>query len=287
MNDKPRIASGYVPAQTERAEQLLLEIWSHLGDYHDYLVLVGGLAPRYLVPQDHAPGAPIPLHCGTMDVDFGVSLAVADAEAYNGIRETLERIGLRPDVNERGNPRRHSFVMDHPSGPVNVDFLTTRYDGPDNLPRTVQGALVAIQAEGLRLALKNPLERPLEGKTLTGGIVNATLRVCRPVPFVVLKALAFANRREAKDANDLVYVLRYACGEPNRLAQQATPEEREADSFKKALRLMAEDFASPDHDGPVRYANFCEQGDKTESRNQAFAAVQEFLQTLQNTRKRD
>ena len=91
MIDKPKDISGYTAAQTDRAEQVLLEIWSHLGDYHEHLALVGGLAPRYLVPQDRGN---VPPHCGTLDVDLAVSLAVADVKAYAGIRQTLERIGL-------------------------------------------------------------------------------------------------------------------------------------------------------------------------------------------------
>ena len=78
MMRKPQRASGYTAEQTERAEQVLLEVWSHLGDFHEQLVLVGGLAPRYLVPQDLEG---VPKHCGTLDVDFAVSLAVAKAAA--------------------------------------------------------------------------------------------------------------------------------------------------------------------------------------------------------------
>lgn len=62
MMEKPVLASGCTAEQTERAEQVLLEVWSHLGDYQEHLVLVGGLAPRYLVAQD-VEGTP--KYCGT------------------------------------------------------------------------------------------------------------------------------------------------------------------------------------------------------------------------------
>lgn len=274
MIDKPKDISGYTAAQTDRAKQVLLEIWSHLGDYHEHLALVGGLAPRYLVPQDREN---VPRHCGTLDVDLAVSLAVADVKAYAGIRQTLERIGLRPGINPRGNEQRHSFIMEDAGGPVIVDFLTTRYDGPDTVVRTVEEQLSAIQVEGLGLALKAPVTVPLRGQSLTGGIVSTRLRVCRPVPFVMLKALAFENRREWKDAHDLVYVLRYGGANAN-LADEITADERESAAFGHAMETLGRNFGSPADDGPVRYSRFLR--DAPDAANQAFAAVQEFLQTL-------
>jgi hypothetical protein len=278
MIDKPQNISGYTPGQADRAERVLLEIWSRLGDYHEHLVLVGGLAPRYLVPQNRDD---VPKHCGTLDVDLAVSLAVADVNAYAGIRQTLERIGLRPGINPRGNEQRHSFVIEDGQGPVIVDFLTTRYDGPNTVVRTVEEQLSAIQVEGLGLALKDPVIVAMRGESLNGGIVNATLQVCRPVPFVVLKALAFENRREGKDVHDLVYILRHSGGTAG-LAGKVTPEEHEADAFGHAMKTLRINFGSPMDDGPVRYSRFLR--DEPDAANQAFAVVQEFLQALKPQR---
>jgi predicted nucleotidyltransferase len=48
----------------------------------------------------------------------------------------------------------------------------------------------------------------LAGDTLKGERVSRTIPVCGPAAFVVLKALAFADRGEPKDAYDLLYILR-------------------------------------------------------------------------------
>jgi len=275
MMDKPKDIAGYTPDQTERAEQILLEVWSRLADYHNYLVLVGGLVPRYLVPQSDRQ---IPRHCGTLDVDLGVSLAIADVKAYSSIRQSLERIGLHPDINERGNERKHSFLMESDAGPIVVDFLTTNYDGPDSVVRAVESQLSAVQVEGMGLALEAPLEVPIQGPTLLGGITSATVRVSRPVPFIVLKALAFHTRLEGKDANDLVYVLRYADRSPAAVAGRVTDYERKSDAFIHALNTLKADFESPSHTGPARYARFLPN--EPDAPMQAFAAVQEFLTAL-------
>lgn len=275
MSDKPEQIDGYDVNQTERAEQVLLEIWSHLGEYREHFVLVGGLAPRYLVPQNQPN---IPKHCGTLDVDLAVSLTVADVRAYASIRSRLERMGLKPGVNTRGNQQRHSFTMPAEDGPVVVDFLTTMYDGPATKIRAVEKQLSAIQVEGLGLALVDPVKRSITGKTLTGGLVTETIQVSRPVPFVLLKALAFENRREGKDVHDLVYVLQHAESGISNLAASVRDSEREAQAFARALESLRRNFDSPTHDGPVRHAQFL--GGRPDGTAQAFAAVQEFLQAL-------
>lgn len=275
MSEKPKQIDGYEANQTERAEQVLLEIWSHLGGYREHFVLVGGLAPRYLVPQNQPN---IPKHCGTLDVDLAVSLAVADIRAYASIRSRLERMGLKPGVNREGNMQRHSFTMPAAEGPVVVDFLTTVYDGPATTIRAVERHLSAIQVEGLGLALVDPVKISITDKTLTGGLVTETIQVSRPVPFVLLKALAFENRREGKDVHDLVYVLQHAEGGISNLSTSVRDSERKAPSFARALESLRRNFDSPFHDGPVRHAQFL--GGRLDGAAQAFAAVQEFLQAL-------
>jgi hypothetical protein len=275
MAAKPSTIAGYSQPATELAERVLLEVWSRLGDYRPHLVLVGGLVPRYLVPAM----ARIPVaqrHCGTMDVDLGISLAVAELETYRSIRDTLVgRLGFRPAINARGRQQRHSFVIDIEGTDVNIDFLTTRYQGPgDSLMREVENELSAIQVEGLGLALNEPLEIALTGQRLAGGITTETIRVCRPVPYLVLKALAYERRREPKDAYDLVYVLTHHPSGPAALAAQIRTDERTAESFQKALVSLRAHYASPNHDGPTDHARFV--GDSA-AMVPAFAAVQEFL----------
>ena len=278
MSPKPQTTAGYSSDQTELAERVLLEVWTRLGDFHPYLVLVGGLAPRYLVPQERALSAPVPLHCGTMDVDLAVSLAIVDVRAYSSIRHTLtESLGFRPGSNRMGREQRHSFAKDIGGVSVILDFLTTEYDGPPERVRQVQENLSAIQVEGLGLALDSPREVKVRGEFLEEGLVETTVRVCRPVPFIVLKALAFEKRGERKDAYDLIYVLRYAADSPADLARSFTQEERGAPSLSHGLRTLTSRFRSPEHDGPVRYEQFMGEAGAQHA-VQAYAAVQEFLE---------
>jgi len=281
MTPKPQAIADYSPGQTELAEQTLLEVWSRLGDFHDHLVLVGGLAPRYIVPQGKSKPPSVPPHCGTMDVDLGVSLAIANLRTYATLRETLtESLGFEPGRSRMGAPQRHSFSKKVGGAEIVLDFLTTTYEGPPEKVRQVEEDLSAIQVEGLGLALVEPLQVLIEGELLHGGHTKQTVRVCRPVPFVVLKALALAKRGEPKDAYDLVYILRYATENPTGLANLATQAERGADSFRHAVHEIESIFRSPDESGPARYARFVRDQEDNPA-VQAFAAAKEFINALQ------
>ena len=277
---KPKTASGYSAEQTALVERTLVTVWRHIGEYRDHLVLVGGLVPRYLVDKAYEREVPFGSgHCGTMDVDLGVSLAVADLKTYESIRDQLvDEIGFKRNENEAGNKQKHSFVKEIDGQDVNIDFLTTYYEGPETTIRKVEDDLSAIQAEGLGLALAYPLMIDIRADLLTGdGLYTATVPICRAVPYIVLKALSFSERGARKDAYDLVYTLiNYGDG-PETVAGELKDTEREADSFKHAIRELEKLFASEDENGPVAYGNFVADSGQIPV---AYAAVREFLANL-------
>lgn len=98
----------------------------------------------------------------------------------------------------------------------------------------------------------------LNGHTLKGERARRTVPVCGPAAFIVLKALAFGDRAEPKDAYDLVYVIRHSPGRggaaiAERLASHA---ERHAVIVTRALELLQRDFDAPDGIGARRAAEF-------------------------------
>lgn len=281
MPEKPQHIEGYTKEATVLAESALLDIWRYLGDFHEHLVLVGGLVPRYLVDRSEAEFiVERPGHCGSMDVDLGVGLAVADEETYRTMRKTLiDKLGFKPGANDAGREQRHSFVKKLEGKDVILDFLTVNYDGPETKVREIEDSLSAIQAEGLGLALKDPLVVHMEGRLLSGDLTAEEVRICRAVPYVVLKALAFQNRGEPKDAYDLVYTLRYYQDGPASVAAELRGDERNAESFQHALDILSRRFGSLEHDGAGSYAGFAGENEARD-REQAFAAVQEFLQEV-------
>ena len=280
MTVKPDKYSGYSPCQTELAEQVLLEVWASLGEFRKDMVLVGGLAPRYIVSSFESSGIIAP-HCGTMDVDLGISLAVADKNTYGEIRETLvDRLGFSPGVNQRGNEQRHSFIKEIDGMDVNIDFLTSVYGGPkDSIMREIEEEISAIQVRGLGLALLDPLKIDISGQMLSGEFTTETANVCRPVPFIVLKSLSFSDRAEPKDVYDLVYIMSNFDGGAEGLGKVVRQEERESPFWGEVIDCLERNFESPQHKGPLRYASFV---DDSSQNIQAFAAVQTFLKTAKS-----
>ena len=85
------------------AEAALLTAWASLGRFHQDLVLVGGLAVKYLT----TPGTGLLPGAVTMDVDLGVTLATEGGQ-YGTLADDLVGQGFRPDLQAQ-NPRAQSW----------------------------------------------------------------------------------------------------------------------------------------------------------------------------------
>jgi hypothetical protein len=97
---KPSHFSGYSDAYTEDCERVLVTLLRGLGPWKESVFLVGGLTPRYLVPQ-RPPD--VPAHAGTLDVDIVIDLQLlADTDAYHSLEDNLKRMGFERAVNEQG-----------------------------------------------------------------------------------------------------------------------------------------------------------------------------------------
>ena len=70
--------SEYDPHRASLAESAFLTVWARLEQWHDDLVLVGGLVPKYLC-GDFTTQRTLP-RPATLDVDFGISLAASGAQ---------------------------------------------------------------------------------------------------------------------------------------------------------------------------------------------------------------
>jgi hypothetical protein len=103
MAEKPLYASGYRREQVELVQQTCLYVATKLGDLLDELVVVGGLVPSLLIPEDSLSEGVDP-HIGTMDLDLGLALALLNGHRYEALTERLRKNGFQPDVNEEGKP---------------------------------------------------------------------------------------------------------------------------------------------------------------------------------------
>ncbi len=74
----------YPADSLDLTQRALLTTWDCLSDFRDDLVLVGGLAVRYLTRRAEE-GLPDAV---TLDVDFGISIGTSNG-MYGSIRQTL------------------------------------------------------------------------------------------------------------------------------------------------------------------------------------------------------
>ena len=177
--------TDYSQTITQMVEKGLLEIWGRLGEYRDFLVVIGGLVPRYITAPEGTTDYDVTTHCGTMDIDFGISLAVSDDEKYKEISEILLENGYRNRLNDRGRQQRHSFVKGDGADALIIDFLTPKYAGPENsLMHKMSSELSAIQTKGLGLALREPRKVRLAGINANGDNVEEIINTVAAVAVI-------------------------------------------------------------------------------------------------------
>ena len=254
MTDKPTTAAGYSASYTDLVLGTCLYVATKLGDLMDDLVIVGGLVPSLLIQQDHLPEDAS--HAGTRDLDIGLSLAMLEGGHYQTLTERLRRAQFKQDFNEQNNLTRQRWRM---KGEHNIplDFLIqpSHTDDQGGKLRNIEPDFAAVITPGLHLAFQDREAIPISGRTIAGEEASRPIWVCGPGAYVVLKALAFRERGENKDAYDLYYVARNYGSSPADVASRLKPLLEDCQA-KKALGILEEDFLSHDGVGPRRVAEF-------------------------------
>ena len=258
MSDKPTTRAGYGAHFVSLIQSTTLYLATKLGDYLDDLVVVGGLVPTLLVPPLSLPEG-VDAHVGTVDLDLGFHLAILDEERYRALTDQLRRAGFAPDTNAKGKLTRQRWQIQG-AEKITVDFLI-----PPPVEKEAQaGKLQPIEADfaaliipGLELAFRDRRKVTITGTTLFGEKATREIWVCGPGAYIVLKALAFRNRGENKDAYDLYYLVRnYGSGVADVVAHLRPLLDSER--AQQALQILREDFSEPDGVGPMRVSMFLE-----------------------------
>lgn len=266
---KPKHQGGYTTGHTRLCERTLVTLSRGLGPWKEGLYVTGGLVPRYLIPVLPAAPEPPP-HIGTTDVDLVLDFAVlAEVEAYRRLEQNLKTLGFVRGQNDAGAPQHFSWRKPVGEGiTIVVDLLCDAVDEGGGRVRTVTGEkrLSALGIPGAYLVTEDYINVELTEELLDErGIATETVRVANIVPFLALKALAYDDRLEEKDAYDMVYCLTHYSTGPEGIAEAyaASLTRLPGDPFlRRALEVWRRRFASDDttegyrKDGPVSYARF-------------------------------
>lgn len=144
---------------------------------------------------------------------------------------------------------------------MTVDFLiqpTLPEDRGGRL-RDIEPDFAALIAPGLHLAFVDRRRVTLSGKTFWGEEATREVSVCGAGAYIILKALAFRDRGENKDAYDLFYVIRNFGVGALEMADALRPLLGDA-SASKAVEILEQDFLKHDAVGPRRVAEFLTGG---------------------------
>ncbi len=249
--------------------------------------LVGGLVPRYLVSGD---GYNQPEHVGSTDVDVALRLVVEaqDDGAYATLEKNLKRNGL---VRADGSSWR--WMADVDGELVVLELLGDSDDAtpgtifhPKVTPPAGAGGVGLLCVKGVELAFRDPLSISRDVLLLDGARSTVEFQVANLAPFVALKADAYLDRRKAKDAYDLVYVLRWWQGGTEAAAAAIASSSVASEPFVvSAIARVLGDFSETDRAGAIDYASLSASGGTTAevamARSEAVLVVRRFAQTLQ------
>ena len=274
---KPATLDGYADEYTVDCERVLVTLLRGLGPWKDSVYLVGGLTPRYLVP---ARPPEVPPHAGTQDVDIVIDLQIlADTESYRTLEENLQRMGFEQAENAEGQKLTWRWQTRTERGALMV--LELLADAPDIAggrvqPLPTEGTISALNIPHSSIVFDLHQVTEIQAELLDGnGVATEQVRHANVVSFTCLKALAFDQRFERKDAHDLIYCIEHAA-EGLDAVSGAFRQARDGihrEVIELTLEVLGRRFAGDGRieghrkDGPVSVARFeLGEGDEPEQR---------------------
>ena len=208
---KPLTLEGYSEQVTRDCERVLVTLLRNLGPHRESLVLIGGLTPRYLVPE--RPPI-VPQHAGTLDIDVVIDLVVLeDTDAYRTLEENLKKIGFERGENDKGQKVNWRWKVRMDDGTTIV--LELLADHPDlrggrAQPIPDEGQISALNIPHSSIVFDLYDTAQVTAELLgSNGLATETIKHANIVSFTCLKAIAYNDRQERKDAHDLVYCLEH------------------------------------------------------------------------------
>ena len=274
---KPATFDGYSDQYTVDCERVLVTLLRGLGPWKESVFLVGGLTPRYLV----TPKPPeVPAHAGTLDVDIVIDLQIlADTAGYRTLEENLRAMKFERSTNEEGQRLSWRWQTRTENGALMVVELLA--DAPEIAggrvePLPTEGNISALNIPHSSIVFEMHEVAEIQAELLGGaGTAVEAVKHANLVSFTCLKALAFDQRFERKDAHDLIYCIEHAEKGPDGTAQmfREALEGGHGAVIRDCLSILRNRFAGDGEvegyrkDGPVAVARFeLGEDDETDQR---------------------
>jgi hypothetical protein len=194
--------------------------------------------------------------------------AMEDTDAYKTLEENPRKIGFDNATNRSGQKQswRWRITMDDGSTVI-LELLADRSEmvGGKVEPLPTEGNISALNVPHSSMVFDLHDSTDVTAELLDGeGITTETIRYANIVSFVCLKALAFEDRAERKDAHELVYCIENAPGGVDAAAAsfREQMEGKHRAVLLQCVGILSKHFASEEKtegylkDGPTMVANF-------------------------------
>lgn len=288
---KPLTLEGYSEQVTKNCERVLVTLLRNLGPHKNSLALVGGLTPRYLVPE--RPPV-VPQHAGTLDLDVVIDLVVLeDTEAYRTLEDNLKKIGFERGENDKGQKVNWKWKIKMEDGTsIVLELLADHPDlrGGRAQPLPDEGQISALNIPHSSMVFDHYDTAEVTAELLgDNGLATETIRHANIVSFTCLKAMAYDDRQERKDAHDLVYCLEHAPQKPDGVSTMFKDAlgGKHRDVILFSLTLLRNRFVTDENaegylkDGPVAVAKF-EFGEDEERREDRALRQREAAEVIES-----
>ncbi|MFQ6014864.1 MAG: nucleotidyl transferase AbiEii/AbiGii toxin family protein [Anaerolineae bacterium] len=277
--------SDYPAGPVEACRAVMAELWAALATYDEYMVLIGGWAPYFLLERHSRTD---PGHIGSLDVDLALDAGRIPEVAYQTILDILEKRGYRQRRDRLGRPIPFSYLRSVETAEgatvdVQVDFLAPEYGGTGKSRRhQVVQDLLARKVRGANLVFDHFEVETLEARLPNRAVVDVTLKVADAAACLVMKGIALAQRLQEKDAYDLYLLAKHYRDGPTSLAEEVAALGRNR-LVREALAGIRKRFGRVDGAGPTAVADFMEITDPDERElvmRDAFEVMNTLLEKL-------
>ena len=147
-------------------------------------------------------------HAGTVDVDTVIELQIlADTDGYHTLEENLRRMGFERATNDNGQQVSWRWEKRTERGePVILELLADAPEiaGGKVRPLPTDGSISALNIPHASIVFDLHQTTAVQAELLDGaGIATDKIKHANLVSFTCLKAFAYDDRIERKDAHDL------------------------------------------------------------------------------------
>lgn len=143
-----RYATHFEENEATRSQAVLLEIMTILGSYREYIYLVGGWAPYFLLKLFQKPEDKFE-HVGSIDIDLVIDFSQIEESQYQTIVNLLLKREYEQRLDKLGRIIPFAFQRQYKGVDIQIDFLAGEYGGTGKKHRhqRIQDDLLAGRQE--------------------------------------------------------------------------------------------------------------------------------------------